>query len=102
MKLRNHEVSHQSTRANFVERVYFCDFPISAFSTVDSETDSSTFGAGNFSKAHPRLQNMSWKHCNFLPAKDKQNATFLPDFTQPGKSLLEISCRLHVAAQRKT
>ena len=28
----------------------------------------------------------------FLPAEGKQNATFLPNFTQPGTNLLEIPC----------
>ena len=28
----------------------------------------------------------------FLPAEGKQNATFSPDFTQPGKGLLEVPC----------
>ena len=34
------------------------------------------------------------KDCVFLPAVGKQNATYSPDFTQPGKSLLEIPCRV--------
>ena len=36
---------------------------------------------------------MMWKSCLFLPAEGKQIATFSPDFTKPGKSLLEIPCR---------
>ena len=35
---------------------------------------------------------MWWKNYVFQPAEDKQNATFSPEFTQPGKSLLEIPC----------
>ena len=34
---------------------------------------------------------MWWDNCLFLPAEGK-NASFSPDFTQPGKSLLEIPC----------
>ena len=40
----------------------------------------------------PRLWEKGWKICVFLPAVGKQNATFSPDFTQWGKSLLEIPC----------
>ena len=36
-----------------------------------------------------------WKICVFQPAESKQNTTFSPDFTQPGKNLLEISCKCH-------
>ena len=35
---------------------------------------------------------MWWKNCFCLPEVGIQNATFSPDFTQPGKSLLEIPC----------
>ena len=40
----------------------------------------------------PDCENMWWENCVFLPAEGKQNATFSPDFTQRGKSLLEIPC----------
>ena len=40
----------------------------------------------------PGFENMWWKNCVFLPAEGKQNATFSPDFSQPGKSLIEIPC----------
>ena len=32
-------------------------------------------------------ENMTWNNCVFFPAEGKQNVTFSPDFTQPGKSL---------------
>ena len=38
------------------------------------------------------LRICSGKNCIFLPAVGKQNATFSPDFTQPGKSLIEVPC----------
>ena len=40
---------------------------------------------------------MWWKNCICQPAVGKQNATFSPDFTQPGKSLLEVPCITAVA-----
>ena len=38
----------------------------------------------------PGCDNMWWKNCVCLPEVGKQNATLSPDFTQPGKSLLEV------------
>ena len=35
---------------------------------------------------------MLWKNCVCLPEVGKQNATFSPDFTKPGKSLVEVPC----------
>ena len=48
---------------------------------------------GNLWRMLPRLWGWWGKNCVFLPAVGKQNATFSPDFTQPGKSLKEIPCR---------
>ena len=42
----------------------------------------------------PGCEKVWWKNCVCLPEVGKQNATFSPDFTQPGKSLLEIPCNL--------
>ena len=39
-----------------------------------------------------RICNGKIQNCVSLPAVTKQNATFSPDFTQPGKSLIEIPC----------
>ena len=47
---------------------------------------------GTSKRLFPGCENMRWKHCGFLPAEGKQNATLSPEFTQPGKSLLEIPC----------
>ena len=47
----------------------------------------------NFTKHRPSSF-AAGKNCVFLPAEGKQNATFSPEFTQPGKSLLEIPCIL--------
>ena len=47
---------------------------------------------GMSERLFPIWENMWWKNCVFLPAEGKQNATFLSDFAQPGKSLLEIPC----------
>ena len=35
---------------------------------------------------------MWWKYYVFLSVEGKQIATFPTDFTQPGKSLLEVPC----------
>ena len=40
----------------------------------------------------PGCVKMGWKNCVLLPAVGKQNATFSPNFTKPGKSLLEVPC----------
>ena len=40
----------------------------------------------------PGCVKMRWKSWVLLPAEGKQNATFPPIFTQPGKSLLVQSC----------
>ena len=44
----------------------------------------------------PGCENKGRKNCVFLPAVGKQNATFSPDFTKPGKRSLEIPC-MHLA-----
>ena len=41
---------------------------------------------------------MGWKNCVLLPAIGKQNATFSPNFTQPGKRSLEVSCTCNQAS----
>ena len=46
---------------------------------------------GASKRLFPGCENMWWKNCVFLPAAGKQNATVLPDFTQPGKSLSMVS-----------
>ena len=43
----------------------------------------------------PGCVNMGWKNCALLPAVGKQNPTFSPNFTQPGKSLFVQPCRRH-------
>ena len=40
----------------------------------------------------PGFVNTQLENCVFLPAKDKQNAIFSPNFTKPGKSALESLC----------
>ena len=45
----------------------------------------------------PGCKNMWWKNCAFLPAEGKQSAIFSPDFTQSGKSLLEMPCTIRAA-----
>ena len=47
---------------------------------------------GTSKRLFPGCENMWWKNCVCLPEVGKQNATFSPDFTQPGKSLLEVPC----------
>ena len=49
---------------------------------------------GTSERLFPGCENMWWKNCVCLPEVGKQNATFSPDFTQPGKSLLEVPCSL--------
>ena len=44
----------------------------------------------------PGCENKWWNNCVFLPTESKQNATFSPGFTQPGKSLLEIPCKFNL------
>ena len=39
---------------------------------------------GTSKRPFPGCENMWWKNCVCLPAVGKQNATFSPDFTQPG------------------
>ena len=43
-------------------------------------------------KALPKLCEYVVKNCILLPAVGKQNATFSPNFTNPGKSLLVQPC----------
>ena len=43
-------------------------------------------------RVFPGCENIWYNTSVFLPAEGKQNATFSPNFTQPGKSLLEIPC----------
>ena len=51
-------------------------------------------------RALPRLWGYVVENCVFLPAEGKQKTTFPPDFTQPGKGLLEIPCTCtHIALQ---
>ena len=45
-------------------------------------------------KLFPGCVNMGEKNCALLPALGKQNATYSPCFTQPGKSLLLQPCKL--------
>ena len=47
---------------------------------------------GTYKRLFPGCENMRWKNCVSLPEVGKQNSTFSPDFTQPGKSLLEVAC----------
>ena len=47
---------------------------------------------GTSKRLFPGCENMWWKNCFCLPEVGKQNATFSTDFTQPGKSLLEVPC----------
>ena len=45
----------------------------------------------------PGCVKMRWKSCFILLAECKHNSTFSPNFTQPGKSLLEIPCILLIS-----
>ena len=40
----------------------------------------------------PGCENLGLENSVFLPAEDKQNTTFSPGFSKPGKSLIEIPC----------
>ena len=42
---------------------------------------------GTSKRLFPGCENVGWKNCVLLPAVGKQNATFSPNFTKPGKSL---------------
>ena len=48
---------------------------------------------GASKRLFPGCENVGWKNCVLLPAVGKQNATFSPNFTQPGKRSLEVPCR---------
>ena len=49
----------------------------------------------------PGCENVGWKNSVFLPAEGKQTATFSPDYTQPGKSLLDIPCTSWLNLRKK-
>ena len=65
--------------------------PLSRLSATLSEQLHSQV-QGISKRLFPGCENLWSKHCVFLPAEGKQNATLSPDFTQPGKGLLEIPC----------
>ena len=50
----------------------------------------------------PGCVHMDWKNRVLLPAVgSKQNVTFLPTFTQPGRALLVQPCRLFTTEQEQ-
>ena len=56
------------------------------------DTKDKKYVQGTSKRLFPGCENVGWKNCVLLPAVGKQNATFSPKLTQPGKRSLEVLC----------
>ena len=75
---------------------FLTESPNEEYYNVDVKKSGNLFHGqwlqGTSKRLFPGWEDMWWKNCVFLPAEGKQNTTFLPGFTQPGKSLIEVPC----------